>query len=57
MRKTIYFKWFMDSLTDSQKSDYREMSINQQKDWYIEYLERHYDAKKESPNLSEQGKP
>ena len=41
-RNTIYFKYFMDSLRDDQKKDYRAMSINQQKDWYINYLESHY---------------
>jgi hypothetical protein len=45
MRNNIYFKWFMDSLSDSKKLDYRNMSINQQKDWYISYLEKHFDAK------------
>lgn len=39
MRSSIYFKYFMDSLSDSQRREYREMSINQQKDWYIGYLE------------------
>lgn len=42
MKDTIYFKCFMDSLRDDQKHDYRQMSINQQKDWYISYLESHY---------------
>jgi len=37
----------MDSLSESQKIEYREMSINQQKDWYISYLESHYLAKKD----------
>jgi predicted HAD superfamily hydrolase len=32
----------MDSLTEQQKVDYREMSINQQKDWYISYLENNH---------------
>ncbi len=45
MRNTIYFKWFMESLRDDQKKDYRDMSINQQKDWYISYLENHYSSK------------
>jgi hypothetical protein len=44
-RNTIYFKWFMESLRPDQKADYNEMSINQQKDWYISYLESCYDAK------------
>ena len=44
-RDTIYFKWFMESLRPDQKADYRQMSINQQKDWYISYLESCYGAK------------
>lgn len=48
LRKTIYFKWFMDSLSDSDKEQYRQMSINQQKDWYISYLEDHYKARVEA---------
>ena len=35
----------MDSLSEDQKKDYRNMSINQQKDWYINYLEDHYRVK------------
>lgn len=35
----IHFKGFWQSLTDAQKLEYREYSINQQKDWYINYLE------------------
>ena len=42
MRNTIYYKWFIEGLTDEQKKEYSEMSINQQKDWYISYLENHY---------------
>jgi hypothetical protein len=42
MRNTIYYKWFIESLTEQQKKEYSEMSINQQKDWYISYLENHY---------------
>ena len=41
----IYFKWFWQSLREDQKNDYNEMSINQQKDWYISYLEDHYQPK------------
>jgi hypothetical protein len=41
-RNTIYYKWFNESLRDDQKADYEQMSINQQKDWYISYLESHY---------------
>lgn len=48
MRDNIYFKWFMNSLREDQKKDYREMSINQQKDWYINYLEDHYKVKKKN---------
>ena len=42
MSNTLIFKWFQKSLTEQQKTEYREMSINQQKDWYISYLEKHY---------------
>lgn len=42
MKNTIYYKWFIESLTEAQKVEYKEMSINQQKDWYISYLENHY---------------
>ena len=51
MRNTIYFKWFMESLREDQKKDYHEMSINQQKDWYISYLEDHYESKKRQNNV------
>jgi hypothetical protein len=44
MRNSICFKWFWESLRDDQKKDYSEMSINQQKDWYISYLESHYNV-------------
>lgn len=46
MRDNIYFRWFWKSLSESQKKDYQEMSLNQQKDWYISYLEDHYEPKK-----------
>ena len=46
MRNTIQFKWFMKSLSEEDKKQYRDMSINQQKDWYISYLEKHYQLKK-----------
>ena len=42
----IYFKWFWESLRDDQKKDFRDMSINEQKNWYISYLESHYSVKK-----------
>ena len=45
MKDNIYFKWFMESLPEAMKKEYRAMSINQQKDWYITYLENHYSAK------------
>jgi hypothetical protein len=32
----------MKSLSDEQKKEYDSYSINQQKDWYIAYLERHF---------------
>ena len=48
----IFFKWFWESLREDQKKDYRDMSINQQKDWYISYLESHYSVKKEDESLA-----
>jgi hypothetical protein len=42
----IYYKWFWESLRDDQKKDFRDMSINEQKNWYISYLESHYSVKK-----------
>jgi hypothetical protein len=48
----IFFKWFWQSLRPDQQKDYQELSINQQKDWYISYLETHYSAKKEDESLS-----
>lgn len=45
MRNTVYFRWFMESLSESQKQEYNGMSINQQKDWYISYLEAHFSVK------------
>ena len=48
MKNTIYFKWFMDSLSESDKEQYNQMSINQQKDWYIMYLENHFGERTES---------
>jgi hypothetical protein len=45
----------MESLTDEQKKEYSSYSINQQKDWYIAYLERHYypDEKKVEEYMKE----
>lgn len=48
MRNTIYFKWFIKSLKEKGGSfidDYNQMSVNQQKDWYISYLENHFELK------------
>lgn len=45
MSNSIQFKWFMQNLSADDKKQYRDMSINQQKDWYISYLENHYHAK------------
>lgn len=53
MKDNIYFKWFMQSLRPDQKKDYREMSINQQKDWYITYLEDHCSAKTKNEKKDE----
>ena len=44
MRNTIYYKWFTERMSESDKKQYRQMSINQQKDWYIMYLEDHYQS-------------
>lgn len=33
---------FLRSLTTEQKKDYRQRSINQQKDWYIQFLEKNF---------------
>ena len=41
-RNTVYYRWFIKSLRPDQVEDYNQMSINQQKDWYISYLESHY---------------
>jgi|LakMenEpi03Aug12_release.lakeMendotaPanAssembly.Ray.scaffolds.fasta_scaffold3088570_2 hypothetical protein len=45
MRITVYFKNFMESLSEKQKNEYREMSISQQKDWYIAFLETFFDSR------------
>lgn len=42
MRESPQYKWFLESLRPDQLADYRQRSINQQKDWYISWLERHY---------------
>ena len=39
---SIYFNWFWNSLRKDQKKEFHEMSINQQKDWYINYLQDNY---------------
>jgi hypothetical protein len=46
MRNTIYYEWFIESLTEEQKKEYNDMSINEQKNWYISYLENSYSPKK-----------
>jgi hypothetical protein len=33
------YKEFWNSLREDQKKDFRDQSINMQKDWYISYLE------------------
>lgn len=40
--QSFYFREFMKSLRLDQKETYGNMSINQQKDWYISFLESHY---------------
>lgn len=47
MRNTVYYKWFKDSLRPDQVKDYDQMSLNQQKDWYISYLEDHFGERTE----------
>lgn len=47
MRNTIYYDWFIRSLNKSHKHEYDQCSINQQKDWYILYLENRLDSRKE----------
>jgi hypothetical protein len=42
MSNSIFYKYFIDSLRDDQLKDYSQYSINQQKDWYITYLEAHF---------------
>ena len=42
MQDNIFVKSFMDSLSESQQKEYRDMSINMQKDWYISYLESNF---------------
>jgi len=37
---------FIKSLSAEQKADYRERSLNQQKDWYISFLEKHFNIQK-----------
>jgi len=36
---TIYFNSFINSLRKDQREDFKTFSLNQQKDWYISYLE------------------
>ena len=53
MRSTVYFKWFMDSLTEVQQLEYRQSSINMQKDWYISWLEKFFDGAEYRKSLLE----
>jgi hypothetical protein len=39
MKNNIYFRTFYNNLSESDKKEYNQMSLNQQKDWYISYLE------------------
>lgn len=41
MNDTIH-NLFLKSLTAEQKAYYRQRSINQQKDWYIQFLEKKF---------------
>lgn len=36
------YRAFWKSLREDQKKDFRDQSINMQKDWYINYLEKHF---------------
>ncbi len=45
MRDNIYYKWFIKSLREDQLKDYVISSINEQKTWYINYLEDHFSVK------------
>lgn len=36
------YREFWKSLREDQKIEFLDMSINQQKDWYISYLEKHF---------------
>ena len=46
MSESVIHKWFLESLREDQRNDYlHAYSINQQKDWYIRYLEDHYCSK------------
>ncbi len=51
MKNNIYFKWFMESLREDQKKDYQQYSLNEQKNWYIGYLEDHYSVKSAKSTL------
>lgn len=42
MRDTVLWKQFHFLLSEDDKKQYRAMSINQQKDWYISWLERQH---------------
>jgi hypothetical protein len=39
MRDTVSFKQFFRDLSEDDKEQFNQCSINQQKDWYIGYLE------------------
>lgn len=45
-RNSIYFNWFLKDLRKDQLEDFNQRSINMQKDWYIRYLENHYNPSK-----------
>jgi len=52
MRNTIYYKWFLESLSEEQRNNYiQELSINQQKDFYISYLESNFSLKNVHENI------
>jgi hypothetical protein len=55
MKNTIYYKWFIEGLNEQQQKEFRDMSINEQKDWYISYLENHYSVIKTKKHYTSHG--
>ena len=55
MRNTIYYKWFIERMDEQKRKEYRDMSINGQKDAYIAYLENHYTVSKTKKHYTSTG--